>query len=84
MRNGATSRADVAVRTGLDADVVDAVIEQLTRLGALRVDDLTTTCPTDGCSGCGTPTGNGCATPSRGPVLITLSPAPAPAPDGHR
>lgn len=84
MTAGATSRASIALRAGLDPDVVDAAVEELTRLGVLRAEDLTTTCPTDGCSGCAAPTGHGCSSPGRGPVLLSLSPIPTRHANGHR
>ena len=74
--DGATSRADVAQRTGLVRDVTDAAIDHLVRMGRLDVHALGTTCPGGACGSC--PSGNdgapGCDTqlPS-GPVLLQIS-----------
>jgi hypothetical protein len=60
--HGARTRAEVAARAGLAADVVDALVEMLLRTGHLGAESLATTCPSGGCSGCGSPSGHGCAT----------------------
>jgi DNA-binding IclR family transcriptional regulator len=50
---GATSRADVARRTGLGPDVVDAAVEHLVRTGRVQQACATTAlCPAGGCGGC--------------------------------
>lgn len=72
---GAGSRRVIVERTGLAADVVDATLEHLQRMGRLTVESLGSGCPTTtGCGGC--PVAAGCASagagPSRGPVLLTL------------
>ena len=78
---GASSLADIAARTGLTADVVQASVDHLLRLGRLRASELAVGCPASGCGSCasasaeGTP-GCGAAAPSagrRGPVLVALS-----------
>ena len=76
MAEGATSRADVAVRTGLARDVADAAIDHLVRMGRLDVHALGTTCPGGACGSCasGNDGAPGCetGTPS-GPVLLQIS-----------
>ena len=77
---GAGSRGEVARRTGLPSDVVDAAIEHLLRIGRLDAKELATSCPGGGCRGCasgvdGAP-GCGADSPSpvrRGPVLVQLT-----------
>ena len=49
---GAHSRADVARRTGLRADVVDAAVDHLVRMGRLEAAELTSGCPDGGCGVC--------------------------------
>jgi hypothetical protein len=78
--DGARSRAEVGIRTGLRRDVVDAAIEHLLRIGRLDARELTAGCPDGGCgtcaSGVGEAPGCGAAGPSArrsGPVLVTLS-----------
>lgn len=77
---GAHSRADVARASGLRADVVDAAIEQLVRMGRLEAKELSMGCPGGGCGSCATGIGDvpGCgaagASPTRsGPVLVQLT-----------
>ncbi len=78
--DGATSRAEIGARTGLPADLVDAAIEHLVRIGRLDAREMSTGCPGGGCSSCasgvdGTP-GCGASEPSparRGPVLVQLT-----------
>ena len=77
---GAPSRAAVARSTGLRADVVDAAIEHLLRMGRLDAKELSTGCPTGGCGSCasGVDDAPGCgssgASPTRsGPALVQLS-----------
>lgn len=77
MQDGAHLRADIARRTGLPQDVVDASVEHLVRSGVLQSESLSSACPTGGCAGCGAPTGHGCVSAGQrtpGPVLLTLSP----------
>jgi hypothetical protein len=78
--DGALSRAEVAERTGLRRDVVDAAIEHLLRLGRLDAKELAVGCPDGGCGTCasghGDAPGCGAAGPSArrsGPVLVSLS-----------
>jgi hypothetical protein len=78
--DGARSRAEVGIRTGLRRDVVDAAIEHLLRMGRLDARELTVGCPDGGCgtcaSGVGEAPGCGAASPSArrsGPVLVSLS-----------
>lgn len=57
---GATTRAEIARRTSLAADVVDAAVDHLLRIGRVATLSLKTSCPSGGCQGCGAPTGTGC------------------------
>ncbi|MGV0326897.1 FeoC-like transcriptional regulator [Corynebacterium confusum] len=70
---GVTSRAEVAARSGLDAGVVDAILDHLLATGGL-VPEPVPGCPSGGCGGCaaaGTcPSAAGGA--RRGPVLLKL------------
>ncbi|CAI9407571.1 hypothetical protein AESSP_01848 [Aestuariimicrobium sp. T2.26MG-19.2B] len=78
---GALSLDEVADRTGLDRDVVDAAVDHLRRMGRLRATELAVGCPSGGCGSCasGRPdatAGCGAAAPSAhrsGPVLVQLS-----------
>ena len=78
---GAHSRAEVGRRTGLGADVVDAAVEHLVRIGRLTAAELSTGCPSGGCGSCASGSsdgGPGCGAPQpsaqrRGPVLVQLS-----------
>ncbi len=77
---GATSTADVAERTGLTRDVVEAAIDHLVRMGRLSAQELSSGCPSGGCGGCasgeGDSPGCGSAGPSAarsGPVLVGIS-----------
>ncbi len=78
---GAHSRAEVSRRTGLSADVVDAAVDHLVRLGRLETSELSSGCPTGGCGSCASGSGDGtpgCGAPGpsaqrRGPVLVQLS-----------
>ncbi len=69
------SRAEVGRMTGLRADVVDAAVEHLRRMGRLRADPVTTGCPDGGCGTCASGSGGapGCGTGRSGPVLVALS-----------
>ena len=49
---GAPSVAEVAARTGLDREVVAAVVSHLARTGHLRAEYLAVGCPTSGCGSC--------------------------------
>lgn len=78
---GVHSLADVAARTGLSRDTVDAAVEHLVRTGRLEARQLAIGCPDAGCGWCasgesdGAP-GCGADGPSRqrsGPVLVALS-----------
>jgi hypothetical protein len=77
---GATSLTDVARRTGLDRDVVDAAVDHLVRMGRLSAGTLSTGCPDGGCGSCASGEDGeaacGSTGPSaarQGPVLVTLS-----------
>jgi hypothetical protein len=73
---GAPSLDEVARRTGLDRDVVRAAVDQLVRLGRVRADTLSTSCPDTGCGGCAASScgSRGAPAPSgRRPVLVSLS-----------
>lgn len=78
---GARSIDEVARRTGLSRQVVDAAVEHLVRTGAIEARELAIGCPDSGCGscasgradgspGCGAP---GPSTTRSGPVLVTLS-----------
>lgn len=73
--SGAGSRADLVRVTGLRADVVDAAVEHLLRMGRLSADPLTTGCPDGGCGTCPSGSGGkpGCGGSPAGPVLVALS-----------
>lgn len=81
VESGANTVGEIATRTGLRPDVVDAAVEHLRRLGRIGSVSLTSGCPDGGCTGCGSPTGSGCHTVGaaghpQGPVPVTLSSAP--------
>lgn len=76
---GAHSRGELAGLTGLDRDVVDAALDQLARLGRLRVERLAGGCPDLGCGTCASGRGDGQAgcgasgpATSPEPVALTL------------
>lgn len=78
--SGARSRADLERVTGLRADVVDAALDHLVRMGRVEARELSTGCPTGGCGTCASGVddapGCGASGPSpqrRGPVLVQLS-----------
>lgn len=74
---GVGSLAEVSRRAGLPADVVQASVDHLVRMGRLDADELSAGCPTGGCGSCPSvsPDGGRCGTGAvgRGPVLLTLS-----------
>lgn len=80
LQGGARSLAEVAERTGLGRDVVDAAITHLVRLGRLEAEELAIGCPSAGCGGCVSGTAEGTAgcgssapsTRRSGPVLVAL------------
>lgn len=76
LRNGAVSRRDIAERTGLTRDTVDAVIAHLERSGELHREHLGSSCPGGGCASCGfaTAQGHACTTSAKGPVALVLGP----------
>ena len=82
---GAHSLPEIAQHTGLDADVVQAAVDHLTRTGRLVAKQLAVGCPSGGCAGCasGRPDGApGCGAPGpsprrSGPVLVQLALPPA-------
>lgn len=84
---GARSLSEISQRTGLDAEVVQAAVEHLTRTGRLVAKQLAAGCPSGGCTSCasGQPDGKpGCGasgpSPRRsGPVLVQLTLPPRPA-----
>jgi hypothetical protein len=51
-RRGATTRSQLAARTGLDPLVVDASVDHLLRLGLLASPVLQSGCAAGGCHGC--------------------------------
>ncbi|MDQ1288165.1 MAG: hypothetical protein QG622_1730 [Actinomycetota bacterium] len=73
---GAPTLDEVARRTGLDRDLVEAAVAHLVRLGRVDSSELSTACPDSACGGCpvsacgarGAP-----ASPGRRPVLVALS-----------
>jgi hypothetical protein len=76
---GAGSRVEIAARTGLRPDVVDAAIEHLVRIGRMEAKELSTGCPAGGCGSCASGVGDapgcGASAPSprrSGPVLVQL------------
>lgn len=76
---GATSRTDIARRTGLAPSTVDAAIDFLERTGRLRREHLES-CPGGTCTSCPlanvSPSGDACCglDHGRGPVALVLSP----------
>lgn len=77
---GAGTLHEVAVRTGLDPDVVRAAVDHLVRTGHLAAQQLAVGCPSGGCSSCasGVDAAPGCGAagpaPGRtGPVLVALT-----------
>lgn len=77
---GCTTLGEVAVRAGLDRDLVEAAVAHLVRTGHLVAETMSTGCPSGGCGSCasGGAAGPGCGAsgPSvqrSGPVLVTLS-----------
>ena len=51
-QQGALTRAEVVRRTGLSADLVDAVADHLIRSRLLAPLPLSSACPASGCGGC--------------------------------
>ncbi|WP_052462602.1 FeoC-like transcriptional regulator [Nigerium massiliense] len=78
---GVSSKAEIAQRTGLSADVVDASVDHLVRMGRIEARELAMGCPGGGCSSCASGTadgapGCGASGPSAkrsGPALVTLT-----------
>lgn len=56
-RRGATTRAQIAARTGLDPLVVDASVDHLLRLGLVASPALRSGCAAGGCGGCAAASG---------------------------
>ena len=79
--SGARTLAEVADRSGVSSDVVQASVEHLVRLGRLESRELAMGCPSSGCGGCASATiegtaGCGAAGPDpgrRGPALVALT-----------
>lgn len=72
---GETSLNGIAVRTGLPADLVAVVVDELVRMGMVRREVLGSGCPSSGgCGGCVSASASGasCGVPGRGPVLLSL------------
>ncbi|WP_291313257.1 FeoC-like transcriptional regulator [Corynebacterium sp. UBA2622] len=69
IREGATGRADIARRTGLERTTVDAVIERLEAMGQLRREGLNSSCDAGGCGSCSS---NGSCSIQQGPVALVL------------
>ncbi len=77
---GVSSLSEVAARTGLGRDVVQASVDHLVRLGRLDARELAVGCPAGGCGTCASGVGDapGCGAPApserrSGPVLVALS-----------
>ncbi len=80
---GVASRIAIARRTGLAPATVDAIIDHLERTGALRREQLASSCPASGCGGCAMAQGAGGSCPSgsagekgarrRGPIALVLT-----------
>lgn len=67
---GASTRKEIAVSSGLDADVVDAVVDVLLRTGGLEVHALKFECGAGGCRNCAQDTA--CTPRAAGPVPLQL------------
>lgn len=52
--HGATTRTQIAIRTGLDPVVVDACVDHLLRAGLIAAAAVSSGCPDTGCGGCAT------------------------------
>lgn len=79
-QNGAATVSGIARDTGLSVDLVQAVMDQLIRMGELRATSMSYGCPTGGssCGSCSLTSeeGSSCASgpgSARGPVLIELN-----------
>lgn len=76
LTDGVGSLAEVARRTGLRPEVVQASVDHLVRMGRLEADELSAGCPTGGCGTCPVASADGgrCGSraAARGPVLLTL------------
>lgn len=75
-RAGAGSLDEVARRSGLRRDLVDAAVDHLVRTGHLRAEALTAGCPDGGCGSCpsaGDRSACATGTAPAGPVLVALS-----------
>lgn len=78
--DGAVGLGDIARRTGLSAQVVQACVEHLVRVGRLEARSLTVGCPSGGCGSCASAAadgGAGCGAsgPSAtrtGPTLVAV------------
>ena len=78
---GASSLDEIALRTSLARDVVQASVEHLTRMGRIEAKELSMGCPSGGCGGCASGHSDGtagCGAPEpsaerRGPVLVQLT-----------
>ncbi len=78
---GAVSLDEVARRTGLARDAVDAAVDHLVRMGLIDAKELSLGCPSGGCGTCASGAADGapgCGAPApsatrRGPVLVTLT-----------
>ncbi len=53
VNSGAVTVADIALRTGLDRDVVAAAVQHLIRAGRIGTAALSSGCPASACAGCG-------------------------------
>lgn len=74
LESGATTRAELQENTGLCADVVDAALEHLVRLGRIEATTISVGCPDGGCGAC--PSSGGCSVSGHAvgrPALVSLS-----------
>lgn len=84
--DGAVNRRAIVRQTGLGADLVDAAIERLERMGRLSRAPLGAFCSGGGCSCCpAAGSGGGCASGggSTGPVALVLRRRGGDPPPGH-
>lgn len=62
--SGASTLGEVQRATGLDAGVVRAAVDHLTRLGRIEAHELRFGCPSTGCGACPSSSGPSCSLPS--------------------
>lgn len=71
---GLCTTHDIRSTTGLDRELVEIALDQLTVLGLVTRDSTNSGCPGGGCNSCNTPIDYRCATPgdARHRGLVTL------------